>query len=326
MRIQIRGPLLSALCIVGLSVAPALAADYPDKNITLIVPYSAGGATDVIGRVLAQKLQEALGKTVIVDNRAGAGGNIGAMAVARAAPDGYTLLMGALTSHSIIATLEHDTVKYQLEKDFVPISIVGTVPLVFVVNPSVPAKSLKELIAYAKSKPGDVSFASSGPGAPQRMAAELFMRRADVQLLHVPYKGSGPAMTDLVGGQVLMMVETVPAALPFIKSGKLRPLAVATTQRISMLPDVPSAAESGLPDFEVSSMFGVLAPAKTPKPIIDRLNSELVKILQMPDVKEKLLQQGVIATSTTPEQAATRIKSEIAMWANVIKDSNIKAE
>jgi tripartite-type tricarboxylate transporter receptor subunit TctC len=263
---------------------------------------------------------------VIIDNRAGAGGNIGAMAVAKAAPDGYTLLMGALTSHSIIATLEHDTVKYQLEKDFVPISIVGTVPLVFVVNPSVPAKSLKELIAYAKSKPGDVSFASSGPGAPQRMAAELFMRRADVQLLHVPYKGSGPAMTDLVGGQVLMMVETVPAALPFIKSGKLRPLAVATTQRISMLPDVPSAAEAGLPDFEVSSMFGVLAPAKTPKPIIDRLNRELVKILQMPDVKEKLLQQGVIATSTTPEQAAARIKSEIAMWANVIKDSNIKAE
>jgi len=200
------------------------------------------------------------------------------------------------------------------------------VPLVFVVNPSVPAKTLKELIAYAKSKPGEVTFASSGAGAPQRMGAELFQRRAGLQLLHVPYKGSGPAMTDLVGGQVLMMVETVPASLPFIKSGKLRALAVTTPQRISMLPDVPTAAEAGLPDFEVSSMFGVLAPANTPKPIIDRLNSELVKILQKPDVKEKLLQQGAIATSTTPEQAAKRIHEEIAMWAKVIQDANIKAD
>ena len=327
MHIILRVYALAVLSLLGVSAAPVLAADaYPSRPITLVVPYSAGGATDVIGRVLAQNLQGALGQPVIVDNRAGAGGNIGAQAVARAPADGYTLLMGALTSHSIIATLERDKIKYNLEKDFAPISIVGTVPLVFVVNPSVPAKTLKELIAYAKSKPGEVTFASSGAGAPQRMGAELFQRRAGLQLLHVPYKGSGPAMTDLVGGQVLMMVETVPASLPFIKSGKLRALAVTTPQRISMLPDVPTAAEAGLPDFEVSSMFGVLAPANTPKPIIDRLNSELVKILQKPDVKEKLLQQGAIATSTTPEQAAKRIQEEIAMWAKVIKDANIKAD
>jgi tripartite-type tricarboxylate transporter receptor subunit TctC len=206
-----------------------------------------------------------------------------------------------------------------------PISIVGTVPLVFVVNPALPANSLKELIEVAKAKPGTVTFASSGPGAPQRMAAELFARRVGVELMHVPYKGSGPAMTDLVGGQVVMMVETVPAARPFIKSGKLRALAVATTHRIPMLPDIPSAAEVGLPDFEVSSMFGVLAPARTPKAIVDRLNDELVKILQNPDVKGKLLEQGVIATHTTPEQAADRIRAEIAMWAKVIRESNIRA-
>ncbi len=327
MRIVSRMSALAVLSFLGVSAAPGLAADaYPSRPITLVVPYSAGGATDVIGRVLAQKLQEALGQPVIVDNRAGASGNIGAQAVARAPADGYTLLMGALTSHSIIATLEQDRIKYNLEKDFAPISIVGTVPLVFVVNPSVPAKTLKELIAYAKSKPGEVTFASSGAGAPQRMAAELFQRRAGLQLVHVPYKGSGPAMTDLVGGQVLMMVETVPASIPFIKSGKLRALAVTTPQRISMLPDVPTAAEAGLPDFDVSSMFGVLAPAKTPKAVIDRLNSELVKILEIPDVKEKLLQQGAIATSTTPEQAAKRIREEISMWAKVIKDANIKAD
>jgi tripartite-type tricarboxylate transporter receptor subunit TctC len=317
---------LAALAMLCLAPAASLAADpYPTKTISMVVPYSPGGATDVIGRVLAQSLQDALGKPVIVENRAGAGGNIGAQGVARAQPDGYTLLMGALTSHSIIATLEKDTLRYNLEKDLVPISIVGTVPLVFVVTPSLPAKTLKELIEVAKAKPGTVTFASSGPGAPQRMAAELFARRAGVELVHVPYKGSGPAMTDLVGGQVMMMVETVPAAQPFIKSGKLRALAVATRERISMLPDIPSAAEAGLPDFEVSSMFGVLAPAKTPKPIVDRLNSELVKILQNPEVKEKMLQQGVIATSTTPDQAAERIRAEITMWARVIKDANIKA-
>ena len=311
--------------ILGLAAAP-VSAQYPERTVTLIVPYSAGGATDVIGRVLAQKLGEALGKPVIVDNRAGAGGNIGAAAVAKAAPDGYTLLMGALTSHSIIATLEKDTVTYNLEKDFIPISIAGTVPLVFVVNPGVPAKTLPELIAFAKSKPDQVTFASSGPGAPQRMAAELFARREGLKLVHVPYKGSGPAMTDLVGGQVQMMVETVPAAISFIKAGKLRALAVATRERVPMLSDVPSAAEQGLKDFEVSSMFGVLAPAKTPKPIVDRLNAELQKILQMPDVKEKMLQQGVIATNTTPDKAAERIHAEIDMWAKVIKDANIKAE
>ena len=304
----------------------ALAAAYPDKPIRLIVPYPPGGATDIIGRVIAQRLSTALGQQVVVDNRGGAGGNIGAAAVAKAAPDGYTLLMGALTSHSIIQTLESKTINYSLEKDFAPITMVGSVPLVFVVHPSVPATNLSELIAYAKSRPGYLTYASSGAGAPQRMAAELFKRAAGVEMLHVPYKGSGPAMADLMGGQVLTMVETVPAAQGFIKAGKLRALAVTTPERISMLPEVPTAGEAGLPGFVVSSMFGVLAPANTPREIVDRLNSELVQILKMPEVKEQLLQQGAYALSTSPQQTAERIKKEIGMWATVIQEAKITGD
>ena len=304
----------------------ALAAAYPDRPIRLVVPYPPGGATDIIGRVVAQRLSVALGQQVIVDNRGGAGGNIGAAAVAKAAPDGYTLLMAALTSHSIIQTLESKTINYNLEKDFAPITMVGAVPLVFVVHPSVPANNLKELIAYAKSRPGYLTYASSGAGAPQRMAAELFKRAAGVDMLHVPYKGSGPAMADLIGGQVLTMVETVPAAQGFIKANKLRALAVTTPERISMLPDVPTAGEAGLPGFVVSSMFGVLAPANTPKEIVDKLNAELVKLLQVPEVKEQLLQQGAYAMSTSPQQTAERIKKEIGMWATVVQEAKITGD
>lgn len=257
---------------------------------------------------------------------AGAGGNIGAAAVAKAAPDGYTLLMGALTSHSIIQTLESKTINYSLEKDFAPISMVGAVPLVFLVHPSVPATTLSELIAYAKSRPGYLTYASSGAGAPQRMAAELFKRAAGVDMLHVPYKGSGQAMADLMGGQVLTMVETVPAAQGFIKANKLRALAVTTPERISMLPDVPTTGEAGLPGFVVSSMFGVLAPANTPKEIVDKLNSELVKILQVPEVKEQLLQQGAYALSTSPQQTVDCIKKEIGMWATVVQEAKITGD
>jgi tripartite-type tricarboxylate transporter receptor subunit TctC len=315
-----------AFSLAALALPGHAHAAWPDKPVKLVVPYPPGGATDIIGRVLAQKLTDALGQQVIVDNRGGAGGNIGAASVAKAAPDGYTLLMAAVTSHSIIQTLERKTINYSLEKDFAPITMAGSVPLVFVVHPSVPAKNIKELIAYAKSKPGELTYASSGPGAPQRMGAELFQRIAGVKMVHVPYKGSGPAMNDLVGGHVLTMVETVPAAQGFVKAGKLRALAVTTPQRIPMLPEVPTADEQGLDGFSVSSMFGVLAPAHTPRPIIDRLNAELVKILQQPDVKEQLLQQGAFAISTTPEQTAERIKKEISMWAKVIEEQKITVD
>ena len=311
----------------GLLAAPGGAqAAYPDKPIRMVVPYPPGGATDVIGRVMAQRLSTALGQQVVVDNRGGAGGNLGADLVAKAAPDGYTILMGAMTSHSIMATLERATVKYNFEKDFIPVSVVGSVPLVFVVHPSVPATNLKELIAHAKANPGKLSFASSGAGAPQRMGGELFKRVAGLDMMHVPYKGSGPAMTDLMGGHVLTMVETVPAALPHIKAGKIRALAVTTAQRISMLPDVPTATEAGLPGFEVASLFGILVPAGTPAAIVTRLNAEITKVLAMPETRQELLTQGAYASPSTPEQAQARVQQEIAQWAKVIKDADIKPD
>ena len=301
--------------------------NYPDKPIKLVIPYPPGGATDVIGRIMAQELSKSLNQQVVPDNRAGDSGNIGADMVAKSPADGYTLLMGALTSHSINANLDKDKIRYNLEKDFTPVDVVGVVPLVFVVNPSVPVKNMKEFIAYAKANPGKLTFASSGAGAPQRLAMEMFRYQLGLDLLHVPYKGSGPAMTDLVGGQVLTMSETVPAALQFIQAGQLRPLAVTTAKRISQLPDVPTVTEAtGLPNFDVVSMFGILAPAGTPKPIIDKLSGDIKIILQRPEVQERMLAAGVYVNYLSPADSSKRISREMSMWSKVIKDSNIKPD
>jgi tripartite-type tricarboxylate transporter receptor subunit TctC len=300
---------------------------YPDKQVRLVIPFPPGGATDVIGRIMAQELSKSLNQQVVADNRAGDSGNIGADMVAKAPADGYTLLMGALTSHAINSNLEKGSIKYDLEKDFTPVAVVGVVPLVFVVNPSVPVKNMKEFIAYAKANPGKLTFASSGAGAPQRLAMEMFRFQLGLDLLHVPYKGSGPAMTDLVGGQVLSMSETVPAALPFIQSGQLRPLAVTTAKRISQLPDVPTVTQAtGLPNFDVVSMFGIEAPAGTPKPIVDKLSSDIKIILQRPDVQERMLAAGVYVNYLSPADSAKRISRELNMWAKVVKDANVKVD
>ncbi len=322
-----RRALCAALAAAALLPATALAA-YPDKPIRLVVPYPPGGATDVIGRIVGQRLGIALGQQVVIDNRGGAGGNIGADAVAKAKPDGYTLLMGAITSHSTMAKLEKGRLSYDLQKDLTAVQIVGYVPLVFVVHPSVPANNFQQLVSYAKSNPGKLTYASSGAGAPQRMAAEIFRINAGAEMIHVPYKGSGPAMTDLVGGQVLMTAETVPAALGQIKAGKLRALAVTTQQRISMLPEVPTVAESSSwKDYEVTSTFGVLAPAGTPADIVARLNAEIGKVMQDPAAKEQFLQQGVyVLAPQTPAQAGDRLKAEIAKWAKVIDQTGVKAD
>jgi tripartite-type tricarboxylate transporter receptor subunit TctC len=315
---------LSALCLVALQ---ARAQDYPNKPVKLVVPYPPGGATDVIGRVMAQKLSTTLGQQVVVDNRAGAAGSIGASAVAKSTPDGYTLLMGALTSHSINAVLYGPQQSgFDIEKSFAPISIVGTVPLVFVVNPSVKAANLTELVALAKANPGNVTCASAGNGSPQHLACELFQRTAGVKMLHVPYKGSGPAMTDLIGGQVQTMIETAPAAQAFIKSGQLRALATTTAQPVSTLPGVPTAAQAGMKGFEVYSMFGIAAPAGTPAPVIAKLSGALKGILAQQEVKDNLLAQGAVATWTTPEEAAQAIRDEAARWGKVVKEGNIKPE
>jgi tripartite-type tricarboxylate transporter receptor subunit TctC len=300
---------------------------YPDRPVKLVVPYPPGGATDVIGRIVAQRLSTALGQNVVIDNRGGAGGNIGADVVAKARPDGYTLLMGAITSHSTMARLERGKIAYDLQKDLVPVQVVGFVPLVFVVHPSVPATTFQQLVAFAKANPKKLTYASSGAGAPQRMAVEMFRVQSGADMIHVPYKGSGPAMTDLVGGQVLMAAETVPAALQQIRAGKLRALAVTTPQRISMLPDIPTVEESGWKGFEVVSTFGVLAPAGTPPDVLARLNADIGKVMLDPAAKEQFLQQGVytLPPQSAP-QAADRLRAEMAKWSQVIDQTGVKAD
>ncbi len=310
---------------VGLASNAGASTGYPDKPVRLVVPYAPGGATDVIGRVIAQHLSNELGQQFIVENRAGAGGSIGAGQVAKSPADGYTLLLGAFTSHTINAALTPKSVPFDINNSFSYISIVGTVPLVFVTHPSVPAKNLTELVALAKEKPGQLSFASAGTGSPQHLSTEMFQRQTGVEVLHVPYKGSGPAITDLVGGQVNVMIDTVPAAQAQIKAGNLRALGTTTAERVASLPDTPTAAESGLPDFHVSSMFALAAPAGTPAEVVEKLNGALKKILNQPEVKESMLAQGAIATYTTPQQASAAIVAEYDKWAKVIKEGNIGA-
>ncbi|HWL27808.1 MAG TPA: tripartite tricarboxylate transporter substrate binding protein [Burkholderiaceae bacterium] len=316
---------LLAAAASALPITGALAA-YPDQPIKLIVPYPPGGATDVIGRVVGKALADELKVSVVVDNRSGASGSIGAAEVARAPADGYTLLLGALTSHSIYQNLYIKNATYDLNKDFQPVSVVGKVPLVFVVHPSIPAKSLSELITLAKKEPGKYTIASAGNGSPQQMAGALFGITAGIDLIPVPYRGSGPAMTDLVGGQVNTMIETVPAAQAFIKAEKLRPLAVTSQQRAPTLPDVPTAKEAGLDNFEVSSMFGVLAPAGTPADRIDMLSRAVKKALGEKAVQESLLAQGVVAGYQDPAQSKQAISNEIQKWHDVIEKAGIKAQ
>jgi len=308
-----------------LAVAPALAQNgYPTRPVTVIVPYPPGGATDVLARVMAEKLSTALGQPFIVENKGGAGGNLGARAAAQAKNDGYTLLMGAVTAHSISMTLTPDTAGYDIDKDFAPVTMVGSVPLMIVVNPKLPAASLKDFIALAKAKPNTLTVASAGNGTTQHLGSELFKLMTKTEMVHVPYKGSGPAVTDVIGGQVDATFETGPAALTQVKAGRLKVLATATRQRI--LPDTPTAAEAGLPGYEVAATYGILAPAGTSKAIVDRLNTELSKAMALPDVKAKFEQQGVIPMHTTPEQTTQHIRGEVAKWAKVIQQANVKAD
>lgn len=315
----------TALTAIGLMPLRAYAA-YPDRPIKIVVPYTPGGATDLIGRVVAQKLSVVLGQPVIVDNRAGAAGNLGAAAVAKENPDGYTLLLGALTSHSINSVLMASSAGFTMDKSFAPISIVGRVPLVVVVGPSIKAANLAELIAAAKAKPDSLNYGSAGNGSPQHLAAELFKRQAGVSITHIPYKGSTPALNDLMGGQVDVMFDTLPAAQAFIKGGRLRALAITTAQRNPGIADVPTATEAGLKGFEVSSMFGLLAPAATPKDVMARLSAAMKDIMSMQEVKDALAAQGATAVYTTPDEAKVAIRDEVARWSKIIKDANIKPD
>jgi tripartite-type tricarboxylate transporter receptor subunit TctC len=314
--------------LAGLSLAlpvTAFAQAYPQKPITLIVPYAPGGATDIIGRVVAEELSNGLGQRVVVENRAGAGGSVGAQAAARATPDGYTLMLGALTSHSINMSFQAKP-GFDLKKDFVPVGLAGNVGLALVVHPSVQAKTVPELVALIKANPSDFSYASSGQGSPQHLSGELFNLKAGTKMPVVPYRGSGPAMTDMVGGQVKIMFDTIPAVLQHVKAGSLRAIATTGREASPFMPETPTAISQGLDGFEVSSWFGLLAPTGTPQPVLDKLNAELNKALQSTKVKEALALQGVDPKPSTPSEASKLIESEITKWAELIKASGIKPE
>ncbi len=308
-----------------LSAGAAAAQDYPTKTVTLVVPFAPGGSSDLISRLVAQKLSESFKQQFIVENRAGGAGNIAMQAVARAAPDGYTLILGHIgvlaVNPAMFARLPYDPVK-----DFAPISMLATVPSVVVVNPKVPAKTLKEFIALAKAKPNSVTYGSAGNGSSGHLAMEYLSQTAGIDMVHVPYKGTGPMLTDLMGGQTQATFTGAVPMLPHIKSGKLRPLAVGSAKRVPSLPDVPTVAESGYPGFETSQWYGILAPAKTPAPLIAKLSAEINRILKLPDVNERLTADGAYPRGTTPEEFAAFIQTEMSRWGKVVKTAGIKAD
>ena len=318
---------LAASLAVAAAVPPAALAQtaFPTRPIRIVVPFPPGGTTDLLARAAAQKMAEAWKEQAVVDNRPGAGGNIGAELVAKAPPDGYTMLMGTVGTHSINASL-YAKMPYDHVRDFAPVILVAAVPNVLVVHPSVPVNSVAELIAYAKANPGRLNFASSGSGTSIHLAGELFKVMAGVTMTHVPYKGSAPAIADLVGGQVQLMFDNLPSALPQIKAGRLRALGVTSAQRAPALPDVPTIAESGLPGYEASSWFGLLAPAGTPKDVVAKVNGEVARWLASPEAKEKLLSQGANAAGGTPEDFARHIAAETAKWQQVVKASGAKVD
>ncbi|MFT3813993.1 MAG: tripartite tricarboxylate transporter substrate binding protein [Acidovorax sp.] len=302
----------------------AWAQAWPAKPISLIVPFPAGGTTDVLARAVGQELAKSLGQPVIVENKPGAGATVGADYVAKSRPDGYTLLMGAV--HHTIATSVYPKLPYDFQKDFAPITTVALVPNVLVVNPQVPARTVQELLALAKAEPGKYSFGSNGNGTGQHLIGAQFERMGGVQLMHVPYKGSGPLTTDLLGGQISMSFDTITPVLPNIKAGKLRALAVTTAKRSAALPDVPTLDESGLKGFDMGTWFGVLAPANVPKDVVARLNTELVKIVHTPEFRKKMDEIGAVPIGDTPAQMAAQIKDDTERYARLVKEAKVTLE
>ncbi|CAN7174051.1 tripartite tricarboxylate transporter substrate binding protein [Acidovorax sp. LjRoot118] len=319
-----RRTLLAALATaaVGAAIpAGALAqAAYPSKPVTIVVPFAAGGTTDILARIIGQALTSELGQPVVVDNRAGAGGNIGGALAAKAPADGYTLFMGTVGTHAINASL-YKKMPFDPVKDFAPLTRVANVPNLLVANPAQPYKSVKELIAYAKANPGKVNFGSSGNGSSIHLSGELFKSLAKVDMVHVPYKGSAPAVTDLLGNQIGIMFDNMPSAIQHVRSGKLVPIAVTTAKRSPELPNVPTIAEAGVPGYEATSWFGMFAPAGTPAPVLAKLNTALVKVLNQAEVKKKINEQGAETYSETPEQFAAFIKTESVKWGKVVQES-----
>jgi tripartite-type tricarboxylate transporter receptor subunit TctC len=315
--------------IVALAVAAfasaANAQAWPSKPIKWIVPFAPGGTTDILARTISEKLSQALGQPVIIENKPGAGGGVGAEFTAKAPADGYTIMGGTISTHAINASL-YKSLPYDPIKDFAPITLIARVPNMLVVNPDVPAKNVAELIALMKANPAKYTFASSGNGTSQHLSGELFKAMAGVDMQHIPYKGSPPALQDVVAGQVTMTFDNITTAWPLAKAGKLRALAVTTAKRSSIAPDVPTLAESGLAGYEVGSWQGAFAPAGTPPEIVKRLNAEMVKIINSPDVREKLVGLGAEPVANTPEEFGALVKTEVVKWADVVKKSGARVD
>lgn len=316
-------------CAVLLSVVPAasaLAAEarFPTRPVRFIVPFPPGGGNDIIARQLGPKMSEGLGQPVLIENRPGAGGNVGTEAAAKSPADGHTIVIASnqvTINPSLYAKLPFD-----IERDFTPVALVASVPMLLVVNPSLPAKSVRELIADAQARPRQINHGTPGAGTPQHLAFEVFNKMARVEITHVPYKGTGPAIADLLGGQIQAAFATLASVDPHVKAGKLRALAVATPKRASVLPDVPTVAESGVPGYDVPLWYSVLAPAGTPKDVVERLSAEIAKAVRSPDVRDKMLQQGFEITYQAPGELDALMRSEIARWRKIIGETGIKVE
>jgi tripartite-type tricarboxylate transporter receptor subunit TctC len=318
------GLLLVALAPLFVSLTAA-AQDYPNRPVRWIVPFAPAGPTDLMSRAVAEKLTQRLGQQFVVDNRPGAGGNIGAELVAKSAPDGYTLMIGHVGTHAINATL-YPRIAFDPVKDFTPITLIATFPLALVVHPAVPAKDVKELIAHAKARPGQLNFASAGNGGPTHLTGELFKSSAGIDIVHVPYKGNAAALFDLIAGRSHIMFSNMLTSMPHVRAGKLRAIGVSGAKRSPQAPDLPTVAESGVPGFNAVPWYGVLGPAGLPRPILTKLNSEIARALAQPDMNERFVAQGVDLQSTTPEQFAALIRSEVVKWRKVVKDAGAKVD
>ena len=314
---------LAATCPI--TISPAAAQSYPQKSIRLLVGFPPGGGNDALMRVIAPRLSEALGQQLVIDNRAGAGGNIAAEVTAKSVPDGYTLMMGFSTILTTNPSL-YRNVGFDSIRDFAPITQLATAQYVLVVHPSVAAKTVNELVALAKSRPGSLNYASSGIGTPLHLAGELFKRQAGVDMVHIAYKGGGPASTALLGGEAQLMFGSVPASIPHVKTGRLRGIAVTGLKRSMLAPELPTIDESGFPGFNVTAWGSLMAPAGTPRNVIRQLNEDAVRVVRMPEMRQPINNTGYEPTGTTPEQLAELIRTESAVWAKVIKDANIRAE
>ena len=318
--------LLAGLALLALICGPCAHAQSPDadpsRGITIVVPFTAAGATDILARIVAQKLSEKFDKSVVVENRPGAGGNIGTALVAKSPPDGYTLVMATIGTHAINSSL-YKSMPYDAVRDFTPLTRVAMVPTVLVVNKDAPYNTVQELIAYGKANPGKLTFGSSGNGTTLHLSGELFKLRTGVQMTHIPYKGSTPAIADLMGGQISMVFDNMPSVIQHIKGGRLKALGVTSSTRNAQLPEVPTIEESGVPGYEVWSWFGLLAPAGTPEAVIDRLNREIVAIIRQPDVNTRILELGSVPTPETSAEFGAFIRAETDKWARVVREAGV---